>query len=439
MREILEKLSKEKLIGFILEYAENDDKFVNAFNVHFRKPEFENELDKIRNEIDDALDDVSDYYNRDRWGYISFDVSDIIAEVKQRAEQGYIKLAFAEIELLYRKLVGMFEYQSECEVSDEAENCLDIMSEIADKAVLAEDKAHIFRQCIELSELDDGKDYGADYEDKLLKIAAKFVTRENLAELESVLTSFESGWRGESFKLIRLEIISNIEGENAADNFIAENLQSPKIREIAFEKAISSKNFSEGECLCIDALSADKQNYHYRVSPWLYKLYSVYEMMKNAPKMAETAEKILLCGDLGYYDKLKSLLTKQAVWGSSYSEILHKCELKLSYSQYMEILSKEKEYALLLEQVEKHMNEIFRYGKLLAKEYPIEVRALFTEQIKKEAEAAYGREAYRHVCSRISCFSEAGYRTEAAEIIKAFKTIYKRKPAFVDELNKSKV
>ena len=308
------------------------------------------------------------------------------------------------------------------------------MSEIADKAVLTEDKDYIFRQCIELSELDDGKDYGADYEDKLLKIAAKFVTRENLAELENALAAFDSSWREKDFKLIRLEIISKIEGENAADEFIAQNLQYPQIREIAFEKAISCKNFAEGERLCIDALSASEQ--HYRVSPWLYKLYSLYEVTGNAPQMAETAKKILLCGDLEYYDKLKSLLTEQAIWDSSYSEILHNCELKLPFTQYMEILAKEKEYTLLLKQVKKHMNEIFRYGKLLAEKYPAEARALFTEQIQKEAEVAYGRDAYRDVCSYISCFSEAGYKAESNEMIKNFKATYKRKRAFVDELSK---
>ena len=57
------------------------------------------------------------------------------------------------------------------------------MYKIADKAVLTEDKDYIYMKCIELSKLEDGKDYGADYEDKLLEIAEKFVTPENRANL----------------------------------------------------------------------------------------------------------------------------------------------------------------------------------------------------------------------------------------------------------------
>ena len=192
--KILEKLSKEDLIDFLVEYAKSDANLANAVNVRFRKPEYpeyEEELNKIENEIDNALDGVSSYYNRDGWGYVSFDVSHIVAEIRQRTEQGYIRLAFSELELLYRKLLENFEYQGECEISDEAKNCLDIMSEVADKAVLAEDKDYIFRQCIALSDLEDGKDYGADYEDSLLGIAAKFVTTENRAELENVLSRYD--------------------------------------------------------------------------------------------------------------------------------------------------------------------------------------------------------------------------------------------------------
>ena len=66
---------------------------------------------------------------------------------------------------------------------------------------MADDKEYIFKHCIELSELDDGKNYGAVYEDKLLAVAAKFVTKENCAELEQALASFDAEWRAEEFKL----------------------------------------------------------------------------------------------------------------------------------------------------------------------------------------------------------------------------------------------
>ncbi|MCL1808841.1 MAG: hypothetical protein FWG42_03620 [Clostridiales bacterium] len=435
MRKLLEKSSKEKLLNFLEEYAKKDTKFANAVNVHFGKPEFEEELKKIEGSIDDLLDGISDYYYaRDRWGYVNLDTSCIIAEIKQRTEQGHVRLAFAETEMLYRKLLENFEYQGECEISDKAEYCLEIMSAIADKAVETVDKKYIFKNCIALAELDDGKDYGADYEDKLLSIAAKFVTLENRAELEGVLARFDFKWREEAFKLIRLDIIRKIENEDAVVNFIAENLRFPKIRDIAFDKAMSNKRFEECERLCIDAIAEYTQNYG--VSPWLYKLYSIYEMMGNESKMAATAEKILFCGDLEYYSKLTPLLKKQSDWNNLYSELIKNCELNLPYSKYMEILAKEEEHALLLEQVKKHSEQVYRYGKMLAEKYPADTCAVFTEQIGRSAEAAYGRDSYSKVCSNILSFAEAGFISESIEMLNDFKQKYRRKPAFVDELNK---
>ena len=433
--KLIEGLSKEQLIEFLVEYAERDSKLVNAINVRFGVPEYKAELAKIDRKIAHVLNGVSDWDTHDSWGHVHIDTSDIVYEVYERVEQGHIRLAFAELELLYRKMLENFEYQGECEIADKAEDCLRIMAEIAGKAALTEDKDYIFKQCIELSELEDGKDYGADYEDKLLSISSKFVTVDNLSELDVALAQYEShSWRAESFKLIRLEIIRKLQGDSHADSFIADNLEFPKIREIAYDKAINGSDFEHGAHLCLDALAT--YEHRFDISPWWYKLYSAYEMMADKAKMSETARNILFQGDLKYYDILKSLLTEQGVWISSYLNILEECKATLHYSSYMIILEKESEYALLLGQVEAHSDQIYLYGEFLAGKYPIKIRSIFTTQLEKEAEAARSRESYSNVCANILLFAKAGYVDESKDMISILKLKYKRKPAFVDELRK---
>jgi len=119
LRKILEKFSKEQLIDFIVEYAEDDADFENAVNVSFREPEYEQELGKIAKKIDRALSGASEYKLRGGWGCLDFDIDDIVAEISKRTERGQTRLAFAQTELLYRKLLEIFEYQEECEVSEE--------------------------------------------------------------------------------------------------------------------------------------------------------------------------------------------------------------------------------------------------------------------------------------------------------------------------------
>ena len=116
------------------------------------------------------------------------------------------------------------------------------------------------------------------------------------------------------------------------------------------------------------------------------------------------------------------------------------CSLLYELSRYkmsVLLLEKENECALLLRQAEVHSDQIYRYGEFLAKKYPIEIRAIFTTQLEKEAEAAHHRESYRKVCANILLFAKAGYVEESKEMMNGFKLKYKRKPAFVDELRKA--
>jgi hypothetical protein len=187
MRDLLKKVEQEELFDFLEEYAEYNPKFDNAIHSRFSKPVFQDELDKISEVIDDALKNVLDYRQRDNWGCVNVNTSDIIFEINQRAAQGNIKLAFSEIEMLFRKLITLFEYQGECEISNEVDYCLDLMSDIAKQATDIADKEYIYDHCIDLAYLDDGKNYGEDYTDQLLDISVQFVTQENRAKFDAAL------------------------------------------------------------------------------------------------------------------------------------------------------------------------------------------------------------------------------------------------------------
>jgi hypothetical protein len=440
MKKLLQKLTKEELIKFMLNYAEEDERFANAISVCFDKPDYKKELEKIKRLIGNALSDAADCEYRGGWGYLDVDVSDIVGEANQRAEQGHIKLAFMILEELYCGLLDIFEYQAECEIADEVERMLVDMQTIAYKAVTFEDREYIYNQCIALSDYDKGKDYGADYEDKLLKIAVKFVTKSNYAELSKVLSRLESSkWREGEFKLIRLDVIRKIEGTKAAEKFITENLHYEEIREVAFDKAMKSKNYTEAERLCIEALNHNNNKPHWQISQWLYKLHSVYEKIENADKMAETARKILLAGDLKYYDILKALLKKSGAWEKSYSKLLGDCKKLLIDNDYAKLLEKEKEYDLLLGAVKANPRLVYTYGKLLAKKYYADISTIFIEQINKEAAVTHNRKTYQDVCRSISIFAKAGYKNEVITLVGEYKETYKRRPAFVDELGKIKV
>jgi hypothetical protein len=100
----------------------------------------------------------------------------------------------------------------------------------------------------------------------------------------------------------------------------------------------------------------------------------------------------------------------------------------------MEVLRGEREYDLLFEQLQVHPEDVYTYGKFLAGEYEGGVRSIFYNQIRREAEKAYGRSAYQKVCGNLEVFAHPGYAPVALALIEEFKLLYKRKPAFVEEL-----
>jgi len=434
LRKLLERFGREELIDFIIDYAGNDTRFANTVNVRFGNPGYDEELDKIKRAIGTALEGVGDYSARDSWGNVSFDTGDVISEIRTRIEQGHIRLAFAETELLYRELLNLFEYQGECEISMEAEYCIGIMSDIADAAVSDEDKAHLFRNCLMLSDVEDGKDYGADYEDELLRIAAKLVTLENRRELEDALARVNIRRFEEAIKLIQLGILQKFDDARAINDFVYDNLRFPKIREAAFASAISNNDLTEAEKLCVEAIATEVRSYG--ISPWLYRLYSVYEKAGRIDDMVETARKLVFLGNMDYYDILKSLLTERGNWDGGYKGFLCECEAEMSYAGYMRILAKEREFPLLLDQLGKHSREVYEYGELLAKEYPADVWAIFQKQINKEASTATKRSMYRDVCDHILVLAKIGYNTDAISLVLDLRTAYKHRPAFVDELDR---
>jgi len=428
--ELLLDIDPDELLDFLADYAKRDSDFEDALRVRFEEPDEQTELAKLGGKIDAALEDVSRYGRGSRWyDSSSVDTSGISFEIEQRAKQGHVLLAFKSLETMYRKLIEVFEEQEECEVADEVEDCLRQMREVADQAIDPADQAYIFECCISLAALEDGKDYGAEYEDKLLAIAAKFVTQDNLQELEEAIALYEEEWRAEDFALIRLTIIRRLEGEQAADAFIAANLKHEKIREIACDIALQRQDLAQAECLCQNAAGGELI--------WLHRLFSVHELMNDPRKMIDTSRRIVLRGDLNYYDKLKAQLWELGEWEAAYPALLEDCTRQLSYINYMKILRDEREYDLLFEQLQVHTEEVYVYGKFLAEEYEGGVRSIYYNQIRREAENAYGRDSYQTVCRHIENFAQAGFAPVAMALIEDFMQLYKRKPAFADELGQT--
>lgn len=111
-RQLLEKRSREELVDLVMEWAQHDESLASLIDVRYGEPKYEDELYKMEAILEKAFCMIENC-NHDIWGYVRIPLVDVYRQIGERARQGHIRLAFSLAEMLYRKLLQSFEYQTE--------------------------------------------------------------------------------------------------------------------------------------------------------------------------------------------------------------------------------------------------------------------------------------------------------------------------------------
>lgn len=274
----------------------------------------------------------------------------------------------------------------------------------------------------------------------LLKSAVYFVHNNKQAQkiydLFPVLGKMYSGSDYPDKLLITLGIIERLEGKDAANKYIMDNINVPEYRVIAIENAIVIKDYKLAEKLCKDALSQNIPGSFTRRKPWAYFLEQIYKETDNTDALITTVRYILLKGDTSYFRKLKALYEQQGTWYKEREPLWHELPDKIGIQNYVTLLSQEEELELLFEAVKQYKFHIELYGEQLAAKYPEEVYSIYEEYILDEAQKATDRGKYKRVCNIIKSFANAVGKTQAIALIEHLCEDYPRRPAMLDELSK---
>lgn len=146
------------------------------------------------------------------------------------------------------------------------------------------------------------------------------------------------------------------------------------------------------------------------------------------------AQKLTLLGDREFYLIWKKLLTEEGRWNAGYSKLLGKLRTGWSTQAYLDVLAQENAKALLIEQLELHPEEVFRYGGGLCPQYGSRVRSLCVEEIRKASGMVGNRQEYRQLCEKIAFLAEIGGAEEALKIAKKLRSENPRRFALLEEL-----
>lgn len=325
-------------------------------------------------------------------------------------------------------------------VTDVINNCIHIVDQIS-RTAGEEERQYFFDATLKTVKNKAFKEW-PEFGYALLRSTVYWINDSKQAEkvyaLFPILGTMYSGEEYSDTYLIKYGIKQKLEGENAAEQYLMDNIEVDELRVIAIENAMQAKQYELAEQLCRDALK--KGRWSSTVSKWDLYLERLYTETLETQKLIELTRRVLFQGYSSYYDKLKELYVAEGLWNEEMkASLLEELSKVLITNSYAVILEKEGEYPELLELTKKHPYLLQYIGKQIAKHDPVETSKIYEAYILEEAAAATDRRGYKSVCKLIKECADAVSKQEALLLLEKLSGMYPRRPAMQDELMKLKV
>ena len=444
--ELLTERSKEELINIILEYVEKSEEYEKDLLGKFGKLDEIEELERIKEKIKQVLQNNN--YRR-FIGYIESEnicseFSDLSALSEKRREQGYYWLSVQIFLEMIKELMSMSNNGFEMLVYV-FQDCIKYLRnsiEVFEEREKPDKKEEILDLILKISER---KAFNGWIENRydLLECAVPLLTKDNykkLLETSKLLRETESKYEREAAykedKILSLKVILKIEGLESGKEFSEQYLEVEEIREWRVKTAIDEEDYKLAGKLCQEMIHNIEVYSYQRMKKWLFLSLEIYELSQDIKNKIEVLKKIVLGGNLEYYETLKGLLKERGDWESEYQILLNKFKKETFNNNYSRILKKEKEWEKLLKCVQNNANLIRDYGEDLVIDYPEETGEIYANLIINNAGETKGRKEYRLVCEDVLKLSKLGQDAKAKELILKLREEYCRRPSFLDELNK---
>lgn len=455
LRRMISRADAGLLVELVLKQCAKDDTFrLEALSVLGASGD--DELAAIKNMLKKTIRKNSKYGGLDAKGIraVCKDMAAALDKARRRMERGQYQDAINIVCYIIASCAEVFEkaYNGCSYLADTAETALGMIRECT--AVLAaagnaEEKREPTRVFLQAAQ-DAVFDEWLDYRYALLEQAALLADSESAGEIHGLLDKLQDGGHMDRARQIRYRLINTVEGPEAAREYLEQNLDVDELRLIAIRQDMERGSYANAERLCLEKTETEeikKQTVYVYYSrhdcarpvDWNYLLFEIYEKWGHEDGKRRQARRLFLSGDWKYYDILKNLLIKDGKWQDEYQklreELREEMKKKRSPRDYMELLEKEQETELLMEQLRLYPSYSFQYGALLAAQYGEEVFAMCEKRIREEMARAGNRKEYQSVCSLIKALDSFGGREAARKLIDELEREYPRRPSLLEELN----
>lgn len=442
LKIVLEGLSKAKLIDILVDLADYDPVLHNRLIFNYSDVDGRQEIERCE-ELIGAI--IHKYTSQER--YISYQsVSDFANELSSVVERIEViedpGISIEVAGLLLTEAINSLQYADDSggEIGYLIDQTIIKMRTIADETENVDMQRRLLYKFIHLAK-DEAFQGWEDYRIDVLEICTSFVADDQsrgtlMEELESMIDESDEQhykkYSNERVFNMMYEIIETYGTAKEARKFLLAKLNYPSFRERLLQVEMDAGNYDDVIGLSFDGERMDK-DYRGLVTRWRKWRYDAYKQLNSPKEQTKLGRELLFEGNFEYYWDLKELaLEKDA---SFYEQL--KQELAAENARmYLQLIEAEKDVDAILVHVQEKPSAIEQYMEYLMDSHESEVIRIFTAHVKIIAQGAANRSQYRGICQMLQRFRKIGGQEAQMDLIEELKALYKRCPAFMDELSR---
>ena len=449
IQEVLRNLSKEELINIIIDFANDDATLERSLIVRYSTGDQQQELGGCQELIQSIVRKYADregFINYRNAGAFVSEMEDVLDKARN-TEDALVALDIAL--LLLEKAIGAFQYvdDSSGAIGFLVKETLEVIEEIATSHNgMDHQRTEIFEKLVAQTdhEMFEGwEDFKIDLLTILLKFADDRSYREQLRmKLESMLNPVSSesytDYSNESILQLLFQLTEQYGTREEAERFIHEHLQFSSFRKQLLDQYLQEKKYHKVIEVAKEGETQDQQ-YPGLVSKWKKFRYTAYKFLSLKEEQQALAKELLFNGDFEYYRDLKELAAENQ--DSFYKDLKNELKVKKGWyidQVFLKLILEENDLEELLEFVRKDPSYIENYADKLVKTFKEEVIEVYKNYIHSAASASSNRREYQGVCRKITKYSKFAGKPKQIELIDKLIDLYKKRPAFVDELGQIK-
>ena len=447
---VIALIPEKELRSLVLSLAQEDKSLQNALLSKYSKSLEPWQIKSFQDEFFAIIEDVSD-----RHGFIDYKNASFFEHRAEKflerrvgvlIEKGQFREAFEVSKMVYTQLGSLEIDDSNGTIMTIAGDCCQIWSSIFQQCS-KEEEQEMFKWILDCLE-----DSLASYlEEGLIDFwMNEFPEKEQLLQkldfLDSRIERLRSGpqnsWSNDydiqSALMKRLKVMEQLEcSRDEMAKFMGKYHQYSDVRQWEIDLAVKETRYKDAISLLKESKSLDC-GHAGLVAKYSKQLMELYQSCGQTEKYKKelidyVIQKNYL--EMNYVLKLKQVCTSEE-WEKYRTLLLKKTDSSFRY----ELMEKEGMYRQLLDEIisRKSIYPLDQYERVLKDKFPDEVRDMYLNFVKSQAENACDRKTYYELAAYLAKAAKyPGGRPLAEAIAAEWRVSYKRRRAMMEELDKA--